>query len=79
MLAPNNSFNSDLLFPVLQSQPVRLFVEAVEKANLARIPRVGRKCNPSGCSIYDDLLLERVKRPRKLPLNRSEGVFLQAR
>jgi len=39
--------------------PLTFVVEAVEKVNLAQIWRVGRKCNLSGCSIYDDLMLGR--------------------
>jgi len=48
------------------SRPVSHYVEAVEKVNLARIRRVGRKCNLSGCSVYDDLMLGGGKRPPKI-------------
>jgi len=46
--------------------PGERHVEAVEKVNLARIRRVGRKCNLSGCSVYDDLMLGRGQRPPKI-------------
>ena len=39
--------------------PVNSAVEAVEKVNPVRIGRVGRKCNLSGRSVYNDLILER--------------------
>ncbi len=45
-------------------------VEAVEKVNLARIRRVGRKCNLSGCSVCDGLMLGRGQEtPENHPLN----------
>ncbi len=60
--------------------PLTSVVEPVEKVNLARIRRVGRKRNLSGYSVYDDLMLGRNQgEPRKSALNGSEGVFLQAR
>jgi len=34
-------------------------VVAVEKVNLGRIRRVGRKCDFSGCSVCNDLILGR--------------------
>ena len=51
-------------------------VEPVEKVNLARIRRVGRKCNLSGCSVYDDLMLGRGQEaPENHPLNVMRGFF----
>ena len=56
--------------------PLSLSVEAVEKVNLARIRRVGRKCNLSGCSVYDDLMLGRGQEtPENHPLNVVRGFF----
>jgi hypothetical protein len=41
---------------------VMQIVEAVEKVNLLRSRRVGRKCSLSGRSVYDDLMLGKAKR-----------------
>jgi hypothetical protein len=37
--------------------PLISYVEAVEKANLDRIRQAGRKCELSGYSVHDDLML----------------------
>jgi len=50
-------------------------VEPVEKVNLARIRRVGRKWNLSGCSVYDDLMLGGQETPENHPLNVVRGFF----
>jgi hypothetical protein len=51
-------------------------VEPVEKVNLARIRRVGRKCNLSGCSVCDDLMLGMGEEdPENHPLIVLRGFF----
>ena len=56
--------------------PLTSIVEAVEKVNLARNLRVGRKCNLSGCSVYDDLMMGRGQEtPENHPLIVVRGFF----
>jgi hypothetical protein len=43
--------------PATGSWPLTANVEAAEKVNLARVGRVGRKCDISGCSVYNDFIL----------------------
>jgi len=56
---PNNSFERYVSCVAAPPTPLKRGVEAVEKVNLVRIRRVGRKCDLSGCSVYDDLMLGR--------------------
>jgi hypothetical protein len=51
-------------------------VEAVEKVNLARLRGVGRKCDLSGCSECDDLMLGKGQgTPKNYPLVVVRGFF----
>jgi hypothetical protein len=51
-------------------------VEAVEKVNIAGIRRVGKKCNLSGCSVYNDLMLGKGQvTPENHPLIAVRGFF----
>ncbi len=60
----------------IANAPAQLSVEAVEKVNLARIRRVGRKCNPSRCPVYDGLMLGRGQEtPENHPLIVVRGFF----
>jgi len=51
-ISPNNTIPVNLA-------PDKLYLEAVEKVNLDRIRRVGRKCDLSGCSVHGDFTLGR--------------------
>jgi hypothetical protein len=56
--------------------PLTPDVEAVEKVNLVRIRRAGRKCNFSGCSVCNNLILVRGQEtPENHPFIVLRGFF----
>ena len=70
MIIKNKSIHNESLdwITACQRLPVSFGVEAVEKLNLDRIRRAGRKCDLLGYSVGDDLTLGKGQEtPKTIP------------